>query len=162
MSTVQSQGTRVVRRYRQTIDAVPAVVFPLLCPERETEWLDGWRYRMVHSASGLAEDGAVFTTPQAGEPDTVWIVVRHDAAARAVAFARVTPGLTASVLTIAVSPHGPAQSHVDVAYTYTALTPAGEQWIAAWTDEAFLAMMTFWERSMNHFLKTGARLPAGR
>jgi len=150
---------RLTRRYTQTIDAAPDRVFPLLCPVREVEWLDGWRYRMIHSASGLVEEGAVFATSGAGEPDTVWIVTRHDTANRLVEFTRFTPESRVCVLRIAVRPKDDARSLVDVAYTYTALSPAGNAFIDRFTEAAFLEAMTFWERSMNHWLATGERLP---
>lgn len=160
MSAVSTPGARVTRSYRQTIEASPDAVFPLLCPVREAEWLEGWRYTMVHSASGLVEPGAVFTTPPPGGlgADTVWIVTRHDAAAGAVEFARFAPGLHTCLLAIGVSPAGERRSHVEVAYTYTALAPEGERFIESFTEAAFLDAVVFWERAMNHFLKTGSRL----
>lgn len=69
---------RLTRTYRQTIHASPDVVFPLLCPVHEAEWLDGWHSTMLFSPTGLVEEGAVFTTPGEGEDDTVWIVTSHD------------------------------------------------------------------------------------
>lgn len=39
---------RITRTYHQTINAVPETVFPLLCPVREAEWLDGWQYAMIY------------------------------------------------------------------------------------------------------------------
>jgi hypothetical protein len=149
---------RMVRTYRQTIDAPPDVVFPLLCPVRETEWLDGWEYTMIYSVSGLVEEGAVFTTSNPGEEDTVWIVTCHDRGARLVEFARFTPGSKTCVLRIAVAPCGDARSHVDVSYTYTSTTPLGNAFLDGWTEQAFLGAVVFWEQSMNHFLKTGDRL----
>ncbi len=158
MSGIAIDAKRVVRAYRQTIDATPDVVFPLLCPVREAEWLDGWEYTMVYSASGLIEDGAVFTTSNPGEEDTVWVVTRHDRGSRAVEFTRFTPGSRTCVLKIAVSPCGDARSHVDVSYAYTSIAPAGNEFLDGWTEDAFLGNVIFWEKSMNHFLKTGGRL----
>jgi hypothetical protein len=152
---------RMVRTYRQTIDARPEVVFPLLCPVREIEWLDGFSFTMVYSASGLVEEGAVFTTANPGEPDTVWIVSRHDRAARAVEFARFTPGSRTCLLKIGVEPCGEARSFVDVSYAYTTLGEPGREFLDGWTEEAFTRAMVFWERSMNYFLKTGAKLERG-
>ena len=149
---------RLVRTYRQTIEAPPDAVFPLLCPVREVEWLDGWAFTMIYSASGLAEDGAVFTTSNPGEADTVWMVTRHDHAARLVEFARFTPESRTCLLRIAVSPCGDARSYVDVSYAYTSVAPHGDQFLDTWTEDAFLGAMVFWEQSMNHFLKTGRRL----
>ena len=50
---------RVTLSHSQRIEAPPARVFPLICPVRETEWLDGWgeQLEVIHSDSGLAEDG---------------------------------------------------------------------------------------------------------
>jgi len=152
------ESRRVVRAYRQTIEAPPDVVFPLLCPVREVEWLDGWAFTMVYSASGLAEEGAVFTTSSAGEEDTVWIVTRHDRPAGLVEFTRFTPGSRTCVLRIAVSQYDDARSHVDVSYAYTSIAAPGNAFLDEWTEEAFRAAVVFWEKSMNHFLKTGDRL----
>jgi hypothetical protein len=149
---------RVVRTYRQTIDAPPATVFPLLCPVREAEWLDGWHFTMIYSASGLVEEGAVFTTSFDAGADTWWIVSRHDREAGLVEFCRFTPGSRTCLLKIAVSAFGSAQSHVDVSYAYTSLTAEGDAFLAAWTHDAFLTDMRFWEQSMNHYLRTGRRL----
>lgn len=150
---------RATKHYRQAIDAPPGTVFPLLCPVREVEWLDGWTYRMCYSASGLAEPGAVFTTSSPGEADTVWIVSRHDPAARIVEFCRVTPGSRTCRLRIAVSNDGETRSAVDVSYEYTSLSAGGDAFIDEWTDDTFTRAMRFWEASMNHFLRTGIRLP---
>ncbi len=158
MSERTEQAMRLVRTYRQRIEAPPEVVFPLVCPVREAEWLDGWRYSMLYSESGLVEEGAVFTTPSAGEADTVWVVTRHDRVAREVEFTRFTPDSRTCVQKIAVSPSGENASHVDISYEYTSIAPAGRQFLDASTEDAFLAAMRFWEKSVNHFLKTGTRL----
>jgi hypothetical protein len=153
-----SNAKRITRHYRQTIHAAPQVVWPLLCPVREAEWLDGWQYRLIYSESGLVEEGAVFATPHPGEEDTIWIVTRHDSARHHVDFARVTPSSRASILKIRVAPKGESESYVDVSYTYTSLSPGGDDFITDFTEEAFLKAVTFWERSMNHFLATGRKL----
>ena len=38
-------------------DAPPDRVFPLLCPVREYDWIDGWECRMVYAETGVAELG---------------------------------------------------------------------------------------------------------
>lgn len=149
---------RITRSYRQTIHGSPDVVFPLLCPVREAEWLEGWHYTMLFSRSGLVEEGAVFTTPGDAEEDTVWVVTAHDPSRRRVEFTRFTPASRVCLLRIAVAPGGTGTSLVDVEYTYTATTPAGNAFLDGFTEESFLRAVTFWERSMNHWLSTGARL----
>ncbi len=158
MTNTPSTAKRIARTYRQTINASPDDVFPLLCPVREAEWLDGWRYTMLFSQSGLVEEGAVFTTPGDGEEDTVWIVTGHDAVQRAVEFTRFTPGSTVCVLRIDVTPRDEGRSLVDIAYTYTAIGAAGNAFIDRFTEESFRGTVAFWEKSMNHWLETGERL----
>ena len=78
MATKGFSAKRVTRSYRQTIYVIPEKVFPLLCPVREADWLDGWQYNMIHSTSGLVEKGAVFSTPHHDKNETVWMVTNYD------------------------------------------------------------------------------------
>ena len=155
------QARRVVKAYRQSIESTPEQVFPLLCPVREVEWLDGWAYRMVHSVSGLVEPGAVFTTSAPGDADTVWVVSRHDPSLGIVEFCRFTAASRTCLLRIAVSALDGQRSSVDVRYEYTSLSPAGDAFLDGFTDDVFLGAVRFWEASMNHFLTTGTRLGRG-
>jgi len=152
------EAKRIRRQYCQTINATPDVVFPLLCPVREAMWLDDWDYRMLYSKSGVAELGAVFSTPHLGEDDTIWIITKHDSTRHEVEFARVTPNSRASVLSIAVRSKDTASSFVDIVYTYTGITPDGNRFVDEYTEDVFNKAMGFWERSMNHFLQTGKQL----
>ena len=149
---------RATRTYCQTIHAIPERVFQLLCPVREAEWLDGWQHTMIFSESGLVEEGAVFSTPHDGEAETVWIVTKHDPTTREIEFVRFTPASRICVLRIAVRAKGENSSLVDISYTYTGTTPAGNAFIDRLTDEAFMEAVSFWEQSMNYFLQTGKKL----
>jgi hypothetical protein len=154
----QFKAKRITRSYRQTIDATPEKIFPLLCPVREAEWLDGWRYSMIYSHSGLVEQGAVFSTPSESEAHTVWIVTKHDTRTHEVDFARFTPESRTCTLKIIVTSKDEHSSYVDVAYTYTGIAAAGNDFIDHFSEKAFLDAVTLWEASMNHFLKTGQKL----
>ncbi len=48
---------RVEHRCVQRNPAPPEQVFPLLCPVREADWVPDWRYRMIYSRTGVAEEG---------------------------------------------------------------------------------------------------------
>ena len=148
---------RITRSYRQSISAPPDIVFPLLCPVREAEWLDGWEYEMIHSDSGLAEEGCVFSTPGDDEEDTVWVIARYDRENYLIDFTRFTPGSRTCVLKVAVTSKGDTDSNVDISYTYTGITADGNAWIDNFTESNFLDAVKFWERSMNHFLETGEK-----
>ncbi|MFH1465104.1 MAG: hypothetical protein ABIO70_12030 [Pseudomonadota bacterium] len=69
-------GLRKDFLWTQELPASPEIVFPLLCPVEEYRWLPAWRCEMVHSASGVAEEGCVFTTRLAtGE---TWLGTRYE------------------------------------------------------------------------------------
>jgi hypothetical protein len=154
---------RVTRSYTQRIEARPEAVFPLLCPVREADWLEGWgdQTELVHSESGLAEPGCVFRTRVAGRPETVWTITRHDPVGKIVEFCRVTAGLVATRLCIRVEPRGDAASSVRITYTFTPLGAAGRAFVEENHSEAtFHGDMVWWEDSMNHWLRSGEMLRA--
>jgi len=154
---------RIVRSYTQRIQAPPESVFPLLCPVREAEWLAGWSdgLEMVHSDSGLAEEGCVFRTRMAGRPETIWMITRHDPASRVVEFFRVTTTLVAARLRIGVDAEGEGASSVHITYAFTPLSPRGRAFLQEnHSEEAFRRDMAWWEDSMNHWLRSGETLPA--
>jgi hypothetical protein len=154
---------RVIRSYTQRIEARPERVFPLLCPVREADWLDGWidQVEMVHSDSGLAEDGCVFRTRLPGRPETVWMITRHDPVQGVVEFFRVTTGLVATRLRIDVQGRADGSSAVHITYTFTPLGPAGRTFLKDnCSEEPFRSDMAWWQDSMNHWLRTGEILRA--
>lgn len=158
MGNSEFQAQRITRAYRQTVNTAPEKVFPLLCPVREAEWLDGWQYDMIYSESGLVEEGAVFSTPYEGEEDTLWIVTKYDSKTYEVEFARFTFKSRTCLLKIGVKPKDENSSYVDISYSYTGITPSGNDFVDDFTEDAFLEAVTFWEKSMNYFLETGERL----
>lgn len=154
---------RIVRSYTQHIEASPDTVFPLLCPVREAEWLEGWGdgLEIVHSDSGLAEDGCVFRKRAPDRPETVWMITRHDPIRRVVEFFRVTTGLLATRLRIDVEPRPDGSSSVRITYTFTPLGEASRAYVEKHHgEEAFRRDMIWWEDSMNHWLRTGELLRA--
>jgi len=155
---MKQNAKRIIRNYRQVINSTPENIFPLLCPERELEWLNDWNYKMIYSESGIAEEGAVFTTSKNGEEDTVWIITKHEKDMHIVEFARVTPNSMTSTLKIKVIQKDSSSSYVDISYAFTSLSTLSNKFIEEYTEETFLKNMKFWEKSMNYFFKTGKKL----
>lgn len=149
---------RVARSYRQRLVAPPAEVFPLLCPVREADWIDGWAPRQVLSESGLAEPDCIFTTADR-DGEAVWVITRHDPVACAVEMVRITPGVTVCRLTIDVTPDGEGAAAM-VAYRHTSLGPAGDNFVRAFTEDHYRRFMEEWERRLNHYLRHGCMLVA--
>ena len=148
---------RLIRDYRQTLHAAPERVFPLLCPERERDWLPGWEAHWIHSTSGLAEPGAVFATRGAtgDAPEVIWVVAEHRPPTH-LHFVRWHPGEMVVDLQLDLQPAGgDAPVHMtwlDIRYTFTALSAAGGARIEAITAAQWQEQMTFWETSLNRWL----------
>jgi hypothetical protein len=150
---------RVTKNYRQTIQASPEQVFPLLCPVREKEWLANWHYEMLYSESGLAETGAIFSTPEEDGLQAYWIIVRRDPESGEISFVKTIPDRSITQLDIRVSSgEQTQQSLVDIRYSHTGLNKKGDERVKSITDQVFNKRLKFWEDAMNHFLATGAQL----
>jgi hypothetical protein len=152
------KATHITRSYEQTISADPTKVFDLLCPVKEAQWLEGWDYTLLHSESGLAEEGCVFLSRQEGEKNTIWMITKRDVQNREIEFVRATPESRIARLTIAVDEKEAQVSKVQITYVITALCEEGNQFLEAFTEEKFTGAMKFWEKSMNYYLETGKKL----
>lgn len=141
---------RASHNYVQQLVAPPDEVFPLLCPVREADWIEGWNPLLVITDSGVAEQDCVFITPAEPE-EAIWYIVRHEPEAHYVEMIKISPGVTACRLTIqlAISEHG---STASVTYTHTSLGPAGDVFVKDFTAEYYADFMKNWESRLNSYL----------
>jgi len=147
---------RITRRYTQHLAAEPSRVFPLLCPVRELDWIQGWDPLVVLSHSGVAEPECVFVT--AATPiDAVWFVTRHEPEAGFVEMVKISPTVTACKLSIQLIA-APGGSEALVTYSHTSLGPAGDAFVATFTEAHYVGFMREWEAKLNHYLRTGTAL----
>lgn len=144
--------------YQQINNGSVAEVFPLLCPVREKDWLDGWDYKMIHSNSGLIEKNCVFTTPHHGEHETVWHVTQYEISTHTIEFLRVTPGLNVVKINIDLEEINSKQTKTHIKYQYTALNEAQKKFIEKELYQSFRDSMHWWEKAINHYLESGTML----
>ncbi|MCG6870774.1 MAG: SRPBCC family protein [Gammaproteobacteria bacterium] len=142
---------RVSRTYTQLLVAPPEKVFPLLCPVREADWIEGWDPLVVLSESGLAEPDCVFVT-QAEDHTATWYITRHEPEPGYVEMIKIIAGVTAGKLSIQLTADGDG-TRADITYAYTSLGPAGDEFIAAFTEEEYRRFMQDWEGLMNDYLE---------
>ena len=152
-----SELKRVSRRYVQHLAAPPARVMPLLTAARENEWAAMFQPRILHAGEPPGGLRGVFTTG-GGVEQTLWTMTAFDVAAGHVAYFRTISGVLAVHIDIQLEPDGAAATAATVAYTYSALSPAGNPRVEAMTEERYAAQMVEWERALNHYLRTGERL----
>ncbi|NTU72240.1 MAG: hypothetical protein HGB10_10555 [Coriobacteriia bacterium] len=153
-----SQPRRVTRTYTQRLTAAPGRVFPLLCPVREADWIEGWDPILVRSESGVAEPDCVFITASDGG-DAVWYITRHEPTAGEVEMIKITPDVTACRLLIRLTASAEG-TDAQVTYSHTSLGPAGDEFVEGFTREHYVRFMQDWESRLNHYLATGRMLRA--
>jgi hypothetical protein len=153
-----TKPNRVTRSFTQQLVAEPSKVFPLMCPVREADWLEGWDPLVVFSQSGVAEPDCVFLT-EAGSGNTIWYITRHEPGSGFVEMIKITPAVTACRLTIQVRP-ARGGSEATITYTHTSLGPEGDSFVASFTEEYYQRFMQEWEAQVNHYLKHGTVLRA--
>jgi len=147
---------RAVRSYTQHLAGSPEVVFPLLCPVHEADWIQGWDPLLVVSSSGVAEPDCVFTT-SATPFDAVWYVTRHEPQHGLVEMVKIAPTVTACRLTIELRATAGGCDAL-VTYAHTSLGPEGDRFVACFTDAHYAKFMQDWEARINHYLRTGLML----
>lgn len=155
-----SHSRKVVSHVMQ-LAASPGEVFPLLCPVREYEWIDVWQCEMIHSASGVAEDGAVFRTafPQDGPPD-VWVISRYEPP-HVIEFVRVNAWRTIHYAIHLESEEG-RKSRWRWTQTLTGLDAEGDAQVAAVDASDFAQKIDALGAKLAHFLATGTMLRDNR
>ena len=138
--------------------AAPAAVFPLFCPVREYDWIEGWSCELLHTDSGIAEKGCVFRTDSpSGSGRMTWVVSRYEPTQH-IEFACVaTDGLVQRLL-IAVAPRE-VGTRVSWTREYTATGPEGEAWLGALREEDVRARTRKLFDRLAHYLRTGTKLP---
>lgn len=152
------KGIQKTLTFDQVNNATPDKIFPLLCPEREKEWLDGWDYKMVYSQSGFIEQDCVFTTVHRSEVETVWQVTQYDPEKFEIEFLRVTPNENVVKINVKLTAENGDKTNAHISYQYTALNEQQNEFIKYKLEDNFSESMLWWETAINHFLKTGEKL----
>ena len=154
-----AKPNRATRSYTQKLVAPPAKVFPLLCPVREADWIEGWEPHAVFTESGVAEPDCVFLT-DADPGHAIWYVTRHEPQNGFIEMIKITPAVTACKLTIQLRPAA-GGSEAIITYSHTSLGPAGDALVASFTEEHYRQFMHDWETRINHYLAHGTVLGTG-
>jgi hypothetical protein len=115
----------------------------LFTPEGERRWAEGWDPHYPDPAR-RDEPGTVFTTSH-GAHETTWIMVDHEPGR--VRYARVTHGLTAGTVVVETVQAAEQATRVRVTYDVTALSVAGEEWLASF-DQEYEAEIASWSTAI--------------
>lgn len=134
-------------RHRITVDAPVDRCFMFFTPAGEELWVDGWQPRYLSPPDGRTEAGMVFTTG-AGDDHTIWLLADFDRGQHRSRYVRCTPASRTGTVEVQCRALDAAHTEVEVAYTLTALTPAGEEALAAFEGQHFADMIDGWAREI--------------
>jgi hypothetical protein len=131
-------------------------VFPLFGPVEEMKWADGWNPVVLYPASGYVEEGMVFTTQGHGHGETVfaWIVSKYQAENHVIEYI-VSTANRYWVITVRCFASSVEQTKATISYTYTGLTPLGNEINKQAIEKIYKQNLKDWEEAINHYLKTG-------
>lgn len=150
-------GYRLTKTYSMSLHFPPEQVFPLLCPVREYEWIESWQCELIYSDTGVAEPDCVFKTcfPNDGPADT-WVVSRYEPPVL-IEFVRIN-ALRSLRYSISLAREDDDTTKLIWKQIFTGLTPEGDDFIKALSDQAYRERMATRERQINHFLSNGTML----
>lgn len=144
-------------QHDHVVTAPPEALFPLLCPVVEYEWIPTWDCTLVHTASGIAEHGCVFTT-RLDHGEETWVCTTYRPPTE-IEYTRVARGDWVTMLRLELAPTAEGTA-LSVRQTYTALTPEGERAVAAMSETTERSVWTDLSRLASVYLATGSMGPA--
>lgn len=152
------KNEKIIRSFNLRFNGLPVVIFPLLCPEREKEWIPGWAYEMIYSKSGLIEEGCVFRTHEY-DVETIWLVAKHDPINHRIFFIQFAKDLLVAEFLVALSEEEAGKTMASVQYHFTPLNERGKEYINEVLSQKSLGEeMAMMEVVMNHYLDKGDML----
>ncbi|HTZ18339.1 MAG TPA: hypothetical protein VMB78_07850 [Dissulfurispiraceae bacterium] len=150
-------GYRSTKMFSVQLQGTPEQAFPLLCPVREYEWIDGWQCDLIFSKSGLAEPGCVFRTHFPGDgPEDTWVVSRYEPPL-SIEFVRAN-ALRTIHFCISLSRNADGTTSMTWTQTFTGLNAEGDALVKGLTDETYRDRVLLREKQINYFLSTGRML----
>ena len=142
---------RAVREATQHYAHPPERVFPMLCPVREADWVEGWDPDVVWTGSGRVEAGCVWIM-DSGDGSAIWTTVEHDPATWRVRFVKVVPEITSCDIAIRLESDDAGGCHAQLRYVHTALGPRGRELVTHFTASHFAEFSTSWQRALANYL----------
>ena len=141
-------GKRMATEHSAHIAFPPEKVFPLLCPVREYDWIEGWACQMIYSKSGVAEENCIFTTSHTGHL-MVWNCNRYEPPTR-IEFVTVASGHMVTRLNISLERISNG-TNLRWERIFTGLSEEGNAAVGTWKTERDEDL----SRRLEYYLKTG-------
>ena len=152
------QAKRVTREFTAQISAPSTKVFPLLCPVREYDWLDGWSCDMIYSESGVVERDCIFTTGFLSDGEQIWVTTRYDPENFVKEFLVINPDSRVTKFDVSLIDRGDDTTEGRWRITITALNERGNEFVDRYSEELHRHYMGMLVHSLDHYCRTGSML----
>jgi hypothetical protein len=148
---------RIVREASVELDAGAKTVFPLLCPVKEVDWIDGWEdiCTLVYTDSGIAEEACVFETDIPLEGKALWICSRYDAAHTRIEYIKHIIGKAVIKWAMDVRDLPGGRSEIYARYNATSLSEEGRALVKDLGETGFLKLMDNIRDEINYYISNG-------
>ena len=152
LSSCMSPGSRfrplhVDRSGEFTLPLPLGHAFPLFSPEGERAWAQGWDPHYLHPDHPSNAAGTVFRTTHQGE-ETLWLVLTYNPGQATARYGRFCPDSRLGTVQVHCQEEAASVTRVSVSYSLTAITPAGNAVLAAFTQEKYAAMLRDWQEAI--------------
>jgi len=162
MTDATFKAERVFRSASIVLHGPIDTVFLLFGPVEEEKWEDDWTPTILYPPSKEVEEGMVFTTQAhtRGETRFAWIVSKYQPDNHLVEYIVSTEN-RCWVIHIQCIAMSAIQTQALIKYTFTGLTPLGNEINKQSIEKMYERNLADWEEAINYYLSTGKTLKAG-
>jgi hypothetical protein len=127
--------------------------FPLFSPEGERQWVKGWNPQPLFPEEIEFRRDTVFRQG-AGEEEAVWTIIDADWETYRAEYIRVATASHTAHILVAIESLASQRCRVTVSYTITAFGAHRQHLLDAFSETAYAAKMSKWQRQINECLET--------
>jgi hypothetical protein len=158
VSVSQETLMHVRTSFNLSVAASYAETAPLFGPEGERAWAGAhWDPQFIHPQPAHDEQGAVFTVKH-GPNSAVWVTTIFDVEARHFQYVYFLQNLLVTTIDVRFKPIDARTTQVNVVYVRTALTPEGNERVAAMSETDKSAGRD-WQEAIDKYLSSRKAQP---
>jgi hypothetical protein len=152
----RSDVFRIVREGTMELKAGAGTVFPLLCPVKEEDWIDGWSdvCTLIYTDSGIAEEACIFETGIPGEDSELWICSKYDPEKAEIEYIKHIAGTAIIKWSMAVRDVR-GGSAIHAVYNATGWGGKGEAFIRHMAEKGIEQLFASLEQEINYYVTNG-------
>jgi hypothetical protein len=140
----------------QLLQFTPEMIFPLLCPQREYDWIETWKCNIIYSKTGLAELDCVFSTEFPGDVKETWIADQYEKNEK-IQFIRFAESrVMRYCITLIANNNSTTTAKWEL--TIISLNKEGNLYIDNFSDTEYEMRIEGLEKMLNYYLMTGKML----